>query len=69
MVNILVIINLNFNHFTIYEILLENVIKVFPKNYKNKTKMPGKDLFIRITSYINHIQGIGVKWLLELFKV
>ena len=32
----------NVNIFTIYESLLKNFLKILPKIYQNKTKVPGK---------------------------
>ena len=42
LVKIRVVIIYNVNIFTIYE-TFENVIKILPITYQNKTKMPGKN--------------------------
>ena len=42
MVKICIIIIWNVNIFTIYDTSFENVMRILPTTYQNKTKMPGK---------------------------
>ena len=74
MVKIRVIIIWSDNIFTKYETLFENGITILPITHQNKTKMPGKNRMClvylwEVAGYINYIQAIWAKLLVELFRV
>ena len=73
MVKIRVIIIWSVNIFTKYE-TFENGITILPITHQNKTKMRGKNWMClvylwEVAGYINYIQAIWVKLLVELFRV
>ena len=73
MVKICVIIIWSVNIFTKYE-TFENGTTILPITHQNKTKMPGKNWMCLVylwemAGYINYIQAIWVKPLVELFRV
>ena len=60
--------------FTIYDLILKRHIKNLPTTYQNKSKIPGKNREClvhskELASYVNYIQVMRVKFLVEMFRV